>query len=353
MSKSLGAHLGKPIHCKQEEAIELAHPWAKVGVELEMEHHRRNMLVPGWLYKPDGSLRNSGVEYVFARGMYGKALVNAINAMWDVIPDGGWSEGTPRAAIHVHVDITDLNQEADNQFSQFIHAYMVFEHALFGFVGNHRRWCGFCDAIEDSTFEVNEWAKILSLIVEGGNSLPYIQRLSKYQALNLGAMRAFGTVEFRHLPTTFDKERMFDWINIILSFKKFADGVRNESCPLIGQIRLRGIEAVGQDIFKDWWRLLAPYINEQRVERAIKSICMLEQRLKPAPVSFSWDQEVDSPYMKKKKHKASAQLKGPPAEQVRPARQPNVLFDEGARLRVRRMQREFELADIEEAEGDE
>lgn len=274
MGLSIGKVFGKPINRPLQESEVLLHQWAKVGVEVEVENCRRPMPLPNWEFKGDGSLRGGGVEYVTRGGLSGKALEEAILLLTKTAVEQGWSDGEPRAAIHVHLDVTDLGDKHDKQLSNLIAAYLLFEHAFFNMAGNWRRWCGFCDAAEDSRGDSFYWSTLLYGVRNADMMTEAAFSMSKYQALNMRPLAEFGTIEFRHLPTTFDDDRIFQWINCILMLKQFADSMPEEF-DMLRWLGTVSMHEAGTFIFGKAWPALAGYSSNKAFVEAKLGIAAL------------------------------------------------------------------------------
>lgn len=221
MSK-LGDLFGKPVHGKSEADNSLPLPEAKVGIEVEVENCPIRPLINTkfWEQKEDGSLRNNGLEHVTRGGMVGQSIRDSLEELFAIAVKNKWSEGFPRAAIHIHLDVTDLDVEK-HQLAQLVSNYLVVEHVLFGFAGSWRRECGFCHPFDVAQDDLDRLGKLL-YNCHDKKSADSARFLSKYQSLNLNALPRFGTIEFRALPTTFITERVMTWIKLILAIKRSA-----------------------------------------------------------------------------------------------------------------------------------
>lgn len=223
----LGQALAKQIRRCPKADSRLVDSDAQLGIEIELRGW--NGTDPAgkefnsfWEGKRDDSLRSSGREFITIGGLSGKHLVDALDVFYATARAHKWGDGYPYAGIHVHMDVTDLDE---SQFSSLLQLYLVMEHAFFSFAGDYRRYCGFCYALT----ETKEYIKYAPDILFGANYdylVNYVHptngRISRYQALNLSSLSKYGTLEFRHLPTTMDQERLMTWINMILALRLAA-----------------------------------------------------------------------------------------------------------------------------------
>lgn len=264
----LGNALGKPVFTLPRPSGRLVLPNAKIGIEIEIEGWGGQSGLTWWEDTRDDSLRNNGREFVTRGGLVGEDVIEALNEFKAASEAHGWQEGTPRAGIHVHVDCTDLDLEA-GQLASFISLYMLAEHAIFSWVGEWRRTCGFCAAWEDTQVDFNKLGR--ALFDKTGATLARAvgsEEFQKYQAVNIMALGKYGTLEFRHLPTTFDVNRILTWINIILQLKKSAVAL-DTTTPLIAQFSKARPERFLANVLGDMWPTLQPFFKESRAWDAI------------------------------------------------------------------------------------
>jgi hypothetical protein len=266
----------KPLHTIPEMATDLAIPGAKIGIEVEVENFnvtdgaKINAL---WTTKPDHSLRNNGMEFVTNGGLVGTQIEKAVTWLCDFAPKNKMSTGYPRAGIHIHMDVTDMNADDNLELARMMQTAMILEPAMFSFAGEHRRACGFCDAFQDSSADFQYISNVLFKWGEK-NLKPSIEQMlggdrgyiSKYQAINLLPIATFGTVEFRQLPTTFEKRRIMDWINVILCLKRFSQEFRGD---VIAMAKELGGQAFFSRVLGKWLPVLGPHYSERGFEEGL------------------------------------------------------------------------------------
>lgn len=193
-----------------------------MGIELELENIRD---WSDWEYGPfirkeDGSLRNSGSEFVslplgslalsyYVEDFYKRNRVNA-------------SHISERCSVHVHLNCQDLSIE---QVASLCKVYQVFERMLFNFVGDDRDKSIFCVPWHQTNITSRE---IFTTPLRIGNFKSWY----KYTALNLLPLFSYGTIEFRHMAGQPSYEPIVQWINLIVAMRKFvventADQIEN------------------------------------------------------------------------------------------------------------------------------
>lgn len=190
----------------------------KVGVEIEIENapKLREINSAFWLAKADGSLREGGTEIVLTKPLTGTKLVFALDEAFNVLLKKSM-KCSPRTGIHVHLDAGDMTVE---QIRNNCVAYALVEEPIFKWVGEYRESNNFCMPWYEAEADIEVLCDIFT------NKARFLtmeaRRLHRYSAMNLQALHKFGSIEYRHLKTTLDKNRVFMWINMLLSLKKYS-----------------------------------------------------------------------------------------------------------------------------------
>lgn len=185
-----------------------------LGIEIEVENVQRwTRYSPYWSMIEDGSLRNSGREFItppIRAWRVEHALAQLFNRQLN--QDIDFSE---RTSVHIHMNVRTLTVE---QLESLVITYLVFERSLFNFIEKRRFDNIFCVPL----CETSMGTQLHELIL---NHTPRFH-WQKYTALNLLPISQKGTIEFRHLQGTKDIKKIMTWINFILCLKKFA--LRND-----------------------------------------------------------------------------------------------------------------------------
>lgn len=195
-----------------------------VGIEIEAENCigreklQQNSKIRGfWDVTRDGSLRNNGVEFI-SNKLVGRDIITALDALINTVKGSGedllFSE---RTSTHIHVDFRGFTTGA---LVKLVILYCIFEEFLFSLVDESRQNNNHARKIITN----NALARNISLLcaddkysVEDG-----LVSWPKYTAMNLNPIIRQGSVEFRHLEGTYDKDKILNWINILLSLKKYV-----------------------------------------------------------------------------------------------------------------------------------
>lgn len=219
-----------PIDSRSYVSSDLLVSQALVGVEVELEgvsNEIRGEEFTYWSAVEDGSLRDGGVELKFSHPYSGTDIIDALRELESTIRNIKVEPIlSERTSVHVHVDVRDLTFK---QFQLFLILYMIFEKTLFKYCGENRKNNIFCLSFEDAQHVISS---ISQLISEGLSDDPdlfiaYLAQIPKYSACNLGALREFGSIEFRGHEGEWRYEEILRWINILLCIKKYSVEMSN------------------------------------------------------------------------------------------------------------------------------
>lgn len=184
-----------------------------IGIEMEIEN-LPNVLdgIRYWERIPDGSLRNNGWEYV-SLPIKGAHIEKALYNLKDALLTQNNPEFSGRTSVHVHLNILDMSYE---QLNCLVLLYLAFERCMYGFASQRRYKNIFCVPISQCGYG----AMIHSLFIRKGAFT--FHNWHKYTGFNLKPVHDKGTVEFRHMPGTFDIATIITWINLIQRLKMYA-----------------------------------------------------------------------------------------------------------------------------------
>lgn len=226
-----------------------------LGIEVETENVANFLeeLSPFWQMVDDGSLRNHGKEFITIptrASRIEQALTILFNSQLNKNID--FSE---RTSIHVHLNVRTLTA---NQLASLVLSYLVFEKAIFNWVGHQREHNIFCNPLT-TVPEIDGLMNKLNHIRDGFD-------WNKYCALNLAPIYNKGTIEFRHLYGTKDIPILMTWINMILSLKVFA--LKKDPNAIFKQIRELNTESqyliFANEIFgREFAKILLDYPNAE------------------------------------------------------------------------------------------
>lgn len=259
---------------------------SRVGVEVEVEDCPNPPdLSPFWEMHHDGSLRNSGIEYVFSSPLAGAEIVKAVHmfdhAMVATKPDLSW-----RTSTHVHVDLRDMTV---NQVKKLILAYLLFEDLLILCQGKHREDSNFCPAVSYAQFQL----EVINGLLRSDPEVWHRASVGeKYSAINLKAMVTHGTIEFRGGSAMIKAGSLLRQVCRYLHLKKMAveSPTDEQFVPFINRLH-------ATPITKLFGSSIPAPILRAGVDRtpgyylALDAIC-LKGSVKPAKKSGSSDDQV-------------------------------------------------------------
>ncbi|NOQ73263.1 MAG: hypothetical protein GQ574_14750 [Crocinitomix sp.] len=192
----------------------LGHTDGLLGVEIEVEGESLPQHPKGWVKHRDGSLRGAeNAEYVLPHPLPLTGANKALDDLWGAFEqEGSHVEDSFRAGVHVHLNVQDLSPK---QLVTLIVLYFVLEGPLTRFCGNEREGNHFCMRSSDAEFLTQTISKAVS---EGDMSYLQTEDL-RYSALNVTSLFKYGSLEFRAMRSTSDKNTIKDWCGIIDKLK--------------------------------------------------------------------------------------------------------------------------------------
>jgi len=205
-----------------------------IGLEIETECLKRYDYVPGlgdyWGVHNDGSLRHIGVEYVFSRPYtIDGAEYKAALEMFDRQSKAVKFESSTYTSIHVHLNVT---REEVKTIANFLTIYFIVEELLNQYCGPDRDGNLFClkTSVAESTFHTAK--DLIESADAGADFLRHaVSKLNntqlKYSALNLYALRHFGSLEVRTHPGSSDVGIIDRWVHILWSLMLYARRHKN------------------------------------------------------------------------------------------------------------------------------
>lgn len=195
-----------------------------LGIEFEWEGtgstvHRvlevHPQLGPYWMPTQDRSLRgDDAIEFKTLGPLAQPQIMPAIDGMMQA--SRRW-KASKRTGLHVHMNAGDMTYR---QWSNFVSLYALFEPCIFQAAGDERSANPFTVPLYKDGWVTGQITKALE---HSDNLIPALrEHVNKYCGLNLASLFTYGTMEFRHLRTTHDKEKVYAWINMILLLRRFA-----------------------------------------------------------------------------------------------------------------------------------
>jgi len=238
-----------PANCEQD----------MVGIEIEYENSAsRSLSLENdgyWSRKPDGSLRNNGIEIV-SRPLLITELDTALAVANRCVARTSL-EASARCGLHIHVNM--LNTRLLDFYS-FAAQYALLEPTIFQEFAPQRERSAFCVPLYDQPASYRQMFKDIQAsrgkrVFHEGNyittkkytPLYFTFATSKYSALNFGAFQRFGTVEFRQHPSTRDFVAIKRWIDFLCRLKTSAMGM-SDPMDIVTAYETKGLKQLQQEV---------------------------------------------------------------------------------------------------------
>lgn len=214
---------------KVAEILGLRKTAGDFGIEIEVEGAKLpGALVKGaglWKIVDDGSLRgrfpDQRAEYVLINPVQHKSVKQALEALSSDLAKSEL-DFSFRTSCHVHVNVQELT---DVQLQNFVYAYLLLEEILVNYCGEERVNNRFCLRFRDAE---GLYETLYDLFSNGVKSLARVNGDQvRYAALNLHAVRKYGSLEFRSMRGTLEVDVLTTWIDALNALRNYAMKVEN------------------------------------------------------------------------------------------------------------------------------
>lgn len=283
-----------------------------VGIEIELEGtnlpnagYLDTVLSPSgvsWLVKNDGSLRG-GLEYVLSAPCPQEEVNYLVNSLYEVFT-ARRTTLTPsnRCSIHVHYNVGGLKV---NAITSIIALWTVFEEPLLRWWGDARYKNHFCLSSKDEGSNVEAWSTYLHT-----GSLPD-ERGLRYTALNLVAIRKYGSVEFRGGGAVNDPHTAITWARFLHRLCEYAKATYQNPHQLAYDLSERGADRILEDICGEEFN---HFFREVLVTVPDFNRCCTESfhNIQPVIFGFPWEAwlpEIEKEYIPNPFEKAGKKRK--------------------------------------------
>lgn len=192
------------------------------GVEIELEGIPHPPNVQGWRHEHDGSLRDNGREYVFARPSTlekSAVLLATLNDEFkkrDIKP-----KASNLTSTHIHIDVRDLNV---GQLLDFVACLMVVEPDLMNASGKDRQNNYFAVSTSESDHRLRE----LMAVKDADSLRKFVHRQrmrdNRYCGINFNPLHNYGSIEIRYLAGQADPRNVYPWLAFYKNLKALAKG---------------------------------------------------------------------------------------------------------------------------------
>lgn len=309
-----------------------------IGLEIETES-REEYSVPKfafWDAHTDGSLRNFGIEYVLKAPLdFKTSFPKALDEFQEKTKGINFIQDSITTSVHTHLNF--LN-DTFITLGNFLTAYTLTENLLIRFSGPERLSNNFCLPMVDAeeTY-INIMNMLAGLGKKNWSAISFEPERTKYGAINISALRNFGSLEIRSFRGTTDINTIKQWVGILNSLQTYAREPNLLPPQIILKYQKEGPEILN-DIFGSENRKLIAHKDEKQL--------MEETFWYAANIAYSvkdWTVFNDLPKKKKVKSKdldiTSMTLYGQPFESLSQAQQRKVLIEAGHNVEIEKDER--------------
>ena len=189
----------------------------EIGIEVEMEGGYLPESVTGWQIKTDGSLRGNSFEYVFPAPTTREKSQVLIERLYTAFNSPSYKiKPSDRCGVHIHVN---YRHETLETIFNAISLYFMLEDVLMHWCGEEREGNLFCLRAKDAEHILYALIKDKQ---QGGFDRVTSQNNFKYGALNLAALQAYGSLEYRGLQTPKITKPILTYLDIVTKIKDWA-----------------------------------------------------------------------------------------------------------------------------------
>lgn len=197
-----------------------------VGVEIEVEGKGlKEVFTDVWKTEIDGSLRgrypNTCAEFILARPIPVGAVEAAIINLKEELK-GAEFDFSYRTSVHTHVNVQHLEFQ---QLLAMLYTYYLLEEPLMTFAGKKRKGNNFCLRLQDAEGVLNVVTKLFEF---GEQGTMYVKPDQvRYSAMNIEALRKYGSVEFRGMEGNIDEKRIQKLCTALVRIREY--GVKQDT----------------------------------------------------------------------------------------------------------------------------
>ncbi len=211
-------------HVSPNSVSTWVNPEQLFGLEFEIEGFKFGppVLEYYWKAKEDNSLRNQGWEFT-SIPLRAKQFDHAYDYLVSrILACNKEPQMSSRCSVHVHMNVRNYTID---QLINLIILYCIFEKHFFLHTKPNRESNLFCVPLYKTIKYGNLQQDIYQIC----------QCWHKYWAFNLGTvfgadgLPSFGTVEYRHMHGTLDKQELVTWLNNLQCLHKAAENMDTET----------------------------------------------------------------------------------------------------------------------------
>lgn len=268
-----------------------------LGIEIETEYAPAGYKIPkikGWTNKPDGSLRDFGVEYISD----GPVAIGNLKEHLKLWKDGlgdihkGLYANSVSTSVHVHVNVQNLEPI---QVMNFYLCGVLFENVLAKYAGPDREGNLFClrtiDA-ENLFTRIKEKAKVARDEIRFLDAFNPSRQQKLYTNVHTIPIGQLGTIEFRVMRGTTDINEIEAWSEVLYNIREFSKEFANP-CEILKYLKEAGAIGAMRKVFGEHFERF--YYNGCDKDISRNFIYLADM----ATVRKEWKLEKSTPKVKK------------------------------------------------------
>lgn len=192
-----------------------------VGIEIEVEGENLKAVDNAvWRSENDGSLRGhfpqTACEYILTKPIPVKDVTVALEGLREELKDAIFAFSY-RTSVHVHLNVQQLEFK---ELLSMMYTYYLLEEPLMNFCGKTRKGNNFCLRLSDAEGVLDFVSSMFEWGADGINNIPGDN--ARYAAMNVEAIKKYGSVEFRGMEGNMDVNRIQTWCDILVSIREYS-----------------------------------------------------------------------------------------------------------------------------------
>jgi len=218
-----------------------------VGVEIEVEGKGLSIVDTAvWRTESDGSLRGefptTCAEYIFQTPIVVSAVKAAIISLKESLGPKAVFEFSHRTSVHVHVNVQKLEYQ---QLLAMMYTYLLLEEPLTSFAGKKRKGNNFCLRAIDAEGLIDTLNQMFGMGENG--SLMIRNDAVRYSAMNIEALKKYGSLEFRVMEGNMDEERIQTWCSALVMLREYGEALGTPEA-VYDRFNALGVDAFLDDV---------------------------------------------------------------------------------------------------------
>jgi len=215
-----------------------------VGLEIECEGD--NLIAidnDWWRSEADSSLKKADSwEYVLKEPLSLAEVSEAVDQLYSILEENDASiDESVRAGVHVHINVQDMSVV---ELFSFITLYILLEEVLVSYCGENRQGNLFCLRASDARYLI----RYMMTNIQSKQLSKFHTDDIRYASINLKALYQYGSLEFRAMRSTPDKEAIITWINLLTTVREASKKFRSPD-DVVYNLSDLGVDSFIREVF--------------------------------------------------------------------------------------------------------